>query len=56
MPDSVKVTVYWPGGSAGSWYDPSSPVTVTRGPGSTGERASTVTPGSTPPPVSVTLP
>jgi hypothetical protein len=56
IPSSVKVSVYSPGGRAGNWNVPSAAVTVTRGPGRTDARASTVTPGSTPPPVSVTLP
>ena len=56
MPDSVNVSAYCPGGNAGNWYDPSPAVTVTRGPGSTSDRASTVTPGSTPPLVSATFP
>src|SRR5438105_12620684 len=56
IPDNVNVSAYSPGGNWGSWNEPSDAVVVTRGPGSTSARASTVTPGSTPPLVSVTLP
>jgi len=45
-----------PGCSAGSEYSPLLSVVVTRGWGSTLDRASTVTPGSADPSVAVTLP
>ena len=56
MPASTNVSVYVPGGSASRRYSPLHRCTVTRGTGRTSARASTVTPGSTPPPVSTTFP
>ena len=56
-PGSVNVTVYAPGRRASIVYRPAPSVTVARTPWiSAGLLASTVTPGSTPPVSSVTLP
>src|SRR5216683_495101 len=55
-PESSYCTVYMPGGTPGSRYVPSSFVTVVRAPWSAGLVAVTVTPGMTPPLVSVTRP
>src|SRR5258708_3651119 len=55
-PPSSYCTRYPPGGTPGSRYVPSTPVTVVRAPCSAGLVAVTVTPGSTAPLESVTLP
>ena len=53
---SSNETVYVPIGTLGSWYAPVSAVTTVSGCCSVGPVTVTVTPGSTPPDASVTLP
>ena len=55
-PWSAAVTVYDPGARAGNRYWPFASVTVLLTPTSAGLRASTVTPGRTPPALSLTVP
>src|SRR4029079_10505219 len=55
-PDKVKVTEYWPTGMFSKRYAPSLSVTATAVPIRAGLLASTVTPTSTPPVSSLTLP
>ncbi len=55
-PDSSNVSSYGPDGSAAIEYLPSPSDTVERTPMSAGDFAVTVTPGSTPPCASLTVP